>query len=325
MGTHPIFESDFDCLTDRMSSDLSSTYGNDMLMNPMDFLPTHQPTQNFPLVNHHQQSSQNDASFLPKKALGNLPKAGPKISISTGPRASPSTIGPKTPDLPNLNRSKRGDFQIQPFGDIMSQSEVEKNKLEADCIRYKLAAEDANEARDRLERQMKQLSDEISGLKIKLNSERARHAETAEQSRALTHLAAQLRSKNEKIEKVSEKQQTEIKILRKRAETADDDLILQTSRVDALTKICDALEQQVREAAIKNGCPPNKTDIAARWRQEAYKYLVQMSHSETKLLSENRKLRSQLAQKNSMPGRRGSNTNPIPPRDTVSHSKNKSF
>jgi len=48
-------------------------------------------------------------------------------------------------------------------------------------------------------------------------------------------------------------------------------LILQTSRVDALTKICDALEQQVREAAIKNGCPPNKTDIAARWRQEAYK------------------------------------------------------
>ena len=90
-------------------------------------------------------------------------------------------------------------------------------------------------------------------------------------------------------------------------------MILQTSRVDALTKICDALEQQVREAAIKNGCPPNKTDIAARWRQEAYKvdyftfimqilieifqYLVQMSHSETKLLSENRKLRSQLAQK----------------------------
>ena len=151
------------------------------------------------------------------------------MSISTGPRASPSTIGPKTPDLPNLNRSKRGDFQIQPFGDIMSQSEVEKNKLEvyfqryflvlsefqADCIRYKLAAEDANEARDRLEKQMKQLSDEISGLKIKLNSERARHAETAEQSRALTHLAAQLRSKNEKIEKVSEKQQTEIKILRK--------------------------------------------------------------------------------------------------------------
>ena len=115
---------------DRMSSDLSSTYGNDMLMNPMDFLPTHQPTQNFPLVNHHQQSSQNDASFLPKKALGSLPKAGPKISISTGPRASPSTIGPKTPDLPSLNRSKRGDFQIQPFGDIMSQSEVEKNKLE---------------------------------------------------------------------------------------------------------------------------------------------------------------------------------------------------
>ena len=56
-----------------------------------------------------------------------------------------------------------------------------------------------------------------------------------------------------------------------RAETADDDLILQTSRVDALTKICDALEQQVRETAIKNGCPPNKTDIAARWRQEAYK------------------------------------------------------
>merc|ERR1712131_107954 len=130
MGTHPIFESDFDCLTDRMSSDLSSTYGNDMLMNPMDFLPTHQPTQNFPLVNHHQQSSQNDASFLPKKALGNLPKAGPKMSISTGPRASPSTIGPKTPDLPNWNRSKRGDFQIQPFGDIMTQSEVEKNKLE---------------------------------------------------------------------------------------------------------------------------------------------------------------------------------------------------
>ena len=87
--------------------------------------------------------------------------------------------------------------------------------FQADCIRYKLAAEDANEARDRLEKQMKQLSDEISGLKIKLNSERARHAETAEQSRALTHLAAQLRSKNEKIEKVSEKQQTEIKILRK--------------------------------------------------------------------------------------------------------------
>jgi len=299
-----------------------------MLMNPMDFLPTHQPTQNFPLNHHQQSTNQNDASFLPKKALGNLPKAGPKkISISTGPRASPSTIGPKTPDLPNLNRSKRGDFQIQPFGEIMSQSEVEKNKLEADCIRYKLAAEDANEARDHIEKQMKQLNDEISGLKIKLNSERARHAETAEQSRALTHLAAQLRSKNEKIEKVSEKQQTEIKILRKRAETSDDDLILQTSRVDALTKICDALEQQVREAAIKNGCPPNKTDIAARWRNEAYKYLVQMSHSETKLLSENRKLRSQLAQKNSMPGRRGSNTNhPIPPRDpAVSHSKNKSF
>ena len=98
-------------------------------------------------------------------------------------------------------------------------------------------------------------------------------------------------------------------------------MILQTSRVDALTKICDALEQQVREAAIKNGCPPNKTDIAARWRQEAYKvdhstfimkilteniteifqYLVQMSHSETKLLSENRKLRSQLAQKARLP------------------------
>ena len=114
-----------------MSSDLSSTYGSDMLMNPMDFLPTHQPTQNFPLNHHQQSTNKNDASFLPKKALGNLPKAGPKkISISTGPRASPSTIGPKTPDLPNLNRSKRGDFQIQPFGEIMSQSEVEKNKLE---------------------------------------------------------------------------------------------------------------------------------------------------------------------------------------------------
>lgn len=300
-----------------MSSDLSSNYASDMLMNPMDFLPKNPPPKNFKIREN------SEPSFLPKNAIGSLPKNTP-IRVSTGPRASPSTIGPKTPDLPNLNRSKRGDFQIQPFGDSMSQAEVERNKLQTDCIRYKLASEDANQARENLEKQVKQMNDEISNLKIKLNSERARHAETAEQSRALTHLAAQLRSKNEKIEKVTEKQHTEIKILRKRAETADGDLILQTSRVDALTKICDALEQQVREIATKNGCPPKQTDIAAKWRQEAYKYLVQMSHSEANLLAENRKLRYQLAQKNSLAGRRGSNNNPIPPRDTT-HSKNKSF
>ena len=78
-----------------------------------------------------------------------------------------------------------------------------------------MEAGDAIEARDRIERQMKSVTDECSNLKIKLNSERARHAETAEQSRALTHLAAQMRSKNEKLEKVNDKQSTEIKMLRK--------------------------------------------------------------------------------------------------------------
>ena len=49
----------------------------------------------------------------------------------------------------------------------------------------------------------------------KLNSERARHADTAEQSRALTHLAAQLRLKNEKLEKSNDKSALEVKQLKK--------------------------------------------------------------------------------------------------------------
>jgi len=165
-------------------------------------------------------------------------------------------FGPKVPDLPShLNMfqlqqkkqertTKHADFPIQPFkentseGHHSSLSEIEKHKLEADAVRYKMEAEDAIEARDESDRQLKALSEECSNLKIKLNSERARHADTAEQSRALTHLAAQLRLKNEKLDKLNDKSSLEVKQLKKRAVSAESELITQTARVDALTKIC---------------------------------------------------------------------------------------
>ena len=48
-------------------------------------------------------------------------------------------------------------------------------------------------------------------------------------------------------------------------------MVTQTSRVDALTKICQALESQLRQMALEKGCTEAKADIAAKWRQEAYK------------------------------------------------------
>jgi len=202
-------------------------------------------------------------------------------------------------------------------------TEVEKHKLESDAIRFKMEAGDALEARDRSERQLKTVTDECSNLKIKLNSERARHAETAEQSRALTHLAAQMRSKNEKLEKVNDKQSTEIKMLRKRATMAEEDLVTQTSRVDALTKICQALEAQVRDLTLKADPKSGPSiDIADKWRQEAYKFLVQMSYTESKLSVENRKLAAELNKKKSPNRSRRSSPAPLP---SFIHSKNKSF
>ena len=137
-----------------------------------------------------------------------------------------------------------------------------------------MEAEDATERATAAERQVKAQSEELSNLKIKLNSERARHAETAEQSRALTHLAAQLRLKNEKLERTSEKNTQETRQLRKRVVTSEEDLLTQTARVDALTKICQALEAQVREMTLKSGGgagDATQLDIADRWRKEAYK------------------------------------------------------
>lgn len=260
-----------------------------------------------------------------------LPKAK-KQEFGKHHRASPSVIGPKTPDLPSLHRGKHGDFQIQPFNNSspnFSTNEVEKHKLESDCIRYKLMAEDAIEAKEKIEKKLKLSNEECSQLKINLNAERERHAQTAEESRALSHLAAQLRSKSEKIEKVNERQNTELKLLKKRAETAEQDMVTQTSRVDALTKICQALESQLRQMALEKGCTEAKADIAAKWRQEAYKYLVQMSYTESTLTAENRKLKNAIsnAKNNTNTALKippTSQKSKNPPRD-FTHSKNKSF
>ena len=69
--------------------------------------------------------------------------------------------------------TKHADFPIQPFkentseGHHSSLSEIEKHKLEADAVRFKMEAEDAIEARDESDRQLKALSEECSNLKIK--------------------------------------------------------------------------------------------------------------------------------------------------------------
>ena len=52
-------------------------------------------------------------------------------------------------------------------------------------------------------------------MKNSLNDERARHAGTADQARALTHVAAQLRAKSEKLENTVMKQNETIKIFQK--------------------------------------------------------------------------------------------------------------
>ena len=53
---------------------------------------------------------------------------------------------------------------------------------------------------------------------------------------------------------------------------AEEDLVTQTSRVDALTKICQALEAQVRDLTLKADPKSGPSiDIADKWRQEAYK------------------------------------------------------
>ena len=92
---------------------------------------------------------------------------------------------------------------------------------------------------------------------------------------------------------------------------AEEDLVTQTSRVDALTKICQALEAQVRDLTLKADSKSGPSiDIADKWRQEAYKvgfssfsnlivfkFLVQMSYTESKLNAENRKLTAELNKK----------------------------
>jgi len=251
-------------------------------------------------------------------------------------------FGPKVPNLPSMK--KHADFPIQPFKEESRRSdygdhvgggggagqldEIERHKLEADAIRFKMGAEDAAERAIAAERQAKLQSEELSNLKIALNAERARHAETAEQSRALTHLAAQLRLKNERLERSSEKYSQEARQLRKRVATSDEELLTQTARVDALTKICQALEAQVRQITLerRNGAAGDaaELDIADRWRKEAYKFLVQMSYTESKLSAENRKLVAELAKKK--PTNRSSRHNsPAPPLPDFVHSKNKSF
>ena len=66
-----------------------------------------------------------------------------------------------------------------------------------------------------MRQQLRQSEENCAQLKIRLNEERARHAETADQSRALTHLAAQLRAKTEKYETVITKQESNAKIFQK--------------------------------------------------------------------------------------------------------------
>ena len=64
-----------------------------------------------------------------------------------------------------------------------------------------------------MRQQLRQSEENSAQLKIRLNEERARHAETADQSRALTHLAAQLRTKTEKYESLINKQDSNAKKL----------------------------------------------------------------------------------------------------------------
>ena len=80
-----------------------------------------------------------------------------------------------------------------------------------ECARYKMAAEDAAEEAAKLRQLLRQSEETCSQLKIGLNSERARHAETADQARALTHVAAQLRSKTEKYETLIHRQTNNLK------------------------------------------------------------------------------------------------------------------
>ena len=51
----------------------------------------------------------------------------------------------------------------------------------------------------------------------------------------------------------------------------EEKLKLQDARVDALARICSALEQQVRDTALAQGATQQNSDIAATWRQKAYK------------------------------------------------------
>jgi len=245
-----------------------------------------------------------------------------KVSKSpSSNRATPSVLGPINPKLPDYKPNKKGELVLQKWSDSQHSDDTRENrsrvKAEVECAKLKIEAQDARAEADHLQKLLRQSEENATESRIRLNEERARHAETADQARALTHVAAQLRSKTEKYEGIITNQTKTIKKLQTSNKDIEEKLKLQDARVDALARICAALEQQVRDAALAQGATQENIDVAAVWRQKAYKVMVQMSHTEAQLTAENRNLRRRqtsrhgsLAARSPSPGRRSNSDSP---------------
>jgi len=135
------------------------------LLTPSDFLP---------------QSSPNSSLTLSDES-----NATRKMTFSPN-RATPAVLGPSNPALPDFKRNKKGDLILQKWTDselssveFANRENRSRVKVEVDCARFKLAAEDAQKEAQSLRLLLRQSEENAAQIKIKLNEERARHAETA--------------------------------------------------------------------------------------------------------------------------------------------------
>ncbi|CAG5111486.1 Oidioi.mRNA.OKI2018_I69.chr2.g5790.t1.cds [Oikopleura dioica] len=245
--------------------------------------------------------------------------------------ASPTTYGPSPTELPPFERSASGAILLDRWGNdspLISprqshqqnrhyQQNVPPNhfqqtaqprikpkqetiedvqtriKAEVDAARYKIAAA---EAHNEVERFKKLLSEEVSckeKLQMKLRSEISSHAQTVDQSRAISTLAQQQRAKNDEYQLKIEHLTVALGEMQKQNKEINEKLNMQNARVDALARICKGLETQLREVTVRHEGNLPQLDIAAQWRNHAYKAMVQANHTEARLNAKINNLQSE--------------------------------
>jgi len=208
--------------------------------------------------------------------------------------ASPSAYGPSPSELPLLEKSTSGRILLRKTQTKQETVEQIQNqvKAEIDAARFKIAAAEAQNENERIKKLLTEENMGNENLKIKLRNEISSHAQTVDQSRAVTTLAQHLRSQNEAYENELLGMRRGLSAVQNENRELREKLAKQDSRVDALARICKGLEVQLREVVVKSEGNLSQLDVAAQWRNHAYK----ANHNEARLNAQINKLHQNINQ-----------------------------